>query len=363
MMTGRVLNYYAEGNTARGFYSLYESNLQGLDKIFVLKGGPGTGKSTLIKNLAKEWNEKGYDVEVLHCSRENGSIDGVIIPELKVAVVNGNEPCAIVAKLPGLIEQYIDMSEALDIEKLKKHKKDMIKLTEETDEKYKLAYSKFSEALKIHDEWEKIYISNMDFAKANAITADIIERILKDVRFDKKAVVKHRFFGGATPKGTTDFVPEITKEMPKRYFIKGRPGSGKSSMLKKLAATAEERGIDVEVYHCGFDPHSLDMLIFRELGVVIFDSTSPHEYFPGRDNDEIVDMYEATIAPGTDEKYAAKLADIIKRYKKRVKEGIAALAEAKEIHDSLEEYYRYAMDFSKIEAIKVKINNYIESIK
>jgi ABC-type lipoprotein export system ATPase subunit len=362
-MPGKVLNYFAEGNTARGFYSLYESNLQGLDKIFLLKGGPGTGKSTLMKSIAKKWNDKGYDVEVLHCSRENGSIDGVIIPKLKVAVVNGNEPRAIVAKLPGIIEQYIDMSDALKVEELKEHKMDMLKLTEETDEKYKLAYSKFHEALKIHDEWEKIYINNMDFAKANAITEELIEKVIGENCFDKKAVVKHRFFGAATPKGTTDFVPEITEEISKRYFIKGRPGTGKSSMLKKLAAAAEERGIDVEVYHCGFDPNSLDMLLFRELGIVIFDSTSPHEYFPGRESDEVVDMYEGTIVPGTDEKYDVQLSDIVKRYKKRVREGIAALAEAKELHDRLEEYYTYSMDLNKIEVIREKINQYIEILE
>ena len=33
---------------------------------------------------------------------------------------------------------------------------------------------------------------------------------------------------------------------------------------------------DVEIYHCGFDPHSLDMVIVREVGIAIFDSTSPH---------------------------------------------------------------------------------------
>lgn len=362
IMTAKALNYYAEGNTAKGFYSLYESNLQGLDKVFILKGGPGMGKSTLMKAIAKEWLEKGYDIEILNCSRDNNSIDGVIIPKLKAAIVNGNEPRTIEAKLPGIIEEYVDMSAALNSAMLKEHKDEMIKLKEKIEESYKLAYSKFNEGLRIHDEWEKIYIANMSFPKANAVTAELVDKFFGKTKLNKKATVKHRFFGAATPKGAMDFIPEITEEIGKRYFVKGRPGTGKSSMLKKIAAVAEERGFDVEVYHCGFDPNSLDMLLFRELDFVIFDSTSPHEYYPGKDSDEIIDMYELTVNPGTDEKYAAELEDIVKRYKRRIREGTAALAEAKVLHDKLEEYYTSAIDFSKVDEIKEKILNALNSL-
>lgn len=360
-MPGKVLNYYAEGNTSRGFFSLYESNLQGLDRIFILKGGSGTGKSTLIRSLADEWIKKDYDVEILNSARDNESIDGVIIPKLKVAVVNGKEPDVIKAKLPGLIEQYIDMSEALDSSKLEEHKEELIKLTEEIEGSYQIAYSKFAAALRIHDEWEKIYIENMDFTKANAVAEELTEKFFGAKRLKKESVVKHRFLGAATPMGSVDFLPAITESIGKRYFLKGRPGTGKSSLLKKLAAQAEKRGFDVEIYHCGFDPMSLDMVLLRELDIVIFDSTAPHEYFPDRDNDEVVDMYEITVTPGTDEKYAAKLDDIRKRYKKRIKEGITALSAAKDLNDALEQYYTRAMDFTKVDKIKERIDSYIET--
>lgn len=48
---------------------------------------------------------------------------------------------------------------------------------------------------------------------------------------------------------------------------------------KKIAAAAESRGFDVEMYHCGFDPESIDMVLVRELKFCVFDSTNPHEYF------------------------------------------------------------------------------------
>lgn len=126
-------------------------------------------------------------------------------------------------------------------------------------------------------------------------------------------------------------------------------------MLKKLAAEAENRGFDIEIYHCGFDPHSLDMIIVRELGLAIFDSTAPHEYFPNRDGDEIVDMYEITINSGTDEIFAEQLKDISTRYKNKMTEAISYLARAKTQRDTLENIYVSAMDFTVVDRIKDKV--------
>ena len=303
-MAGKILNYFAGGNTARGFYSLYESNLQGLNSLFILKGGPGTGKSSLMKEVGNQWVERGYDIEFLHCSSDNQSIDGVIIPDLKVGIVDGTSPHVIEPKAPGAVEEYVNLGEAWDADKLKSQKDAILLLSEQISAAFNMAYSQFAHALRIHDEWEKFYIENMDFKKANVLTSKLIQQFFSDSRSDRNGRVQDRFLGAATPLGAVDYVPNLTETVAKRYFIKGRPGSGKSTMLKKLAAEGASRGFDVEVYHCGFDPHSLDMVIVRELGFAIFDSTAPHEYFPERETDEIIDMYEELIVPGTDEKYA-----------------------------------------------------------
>ncbi|MFR1476872.1 MAG: hypothetical protein ACLSB9_14755 [Hydrogeniiclostridium mannosilyticum] len=45
----------------------------------------------------------------------------------------------------------------------------------------------------------------------------------------------------------------------------------------------------------------------------------PHEYFPSRTGDEIIDIYKAAVVPGTDEKYAARLTDAAGEYKAEVR--------------------------------------------
>jgi Cdc6-like AAA superfamily ATPase len=354
-MAGKVKNYFAGGNTAKGFHSLYDSNLQGLDRVFILKGGPGTGKSSLMKKIGNEWLEKGYNIEYLHCSSDNNSIDGVLIPALKVGIVDGTAPHVIEPKAPGAVEEYINLGEAWDAKTLAANKTKIQKLTSEISASFANAYATFKEALEIHDDWEKIYINSMDFQKADQLTNKLIDSFFGKMKLNKKPDIRHRFLGAATPTGAVDFVPNLTEEIPKRYFIKGRPGSGKSTMLKKLAAAAEERGVDTEIYHCGFDPNSLDMLIFRELGIAIFDSTAPHEYFPSRDGDEIIDMYEILIEPGTDDIFADIISKISAKYRNKMQEATSWLAKAKELHDELEEIYVAAMDFSVVDKIHANI--------
>ncbi|MDQ6595252.1 hypothetical protein E2K98_03270 [Bacillus salipaludis] len=361
-MVGKVKNYFAGGNTARGFHSLYDSNLQGLDRLFILKGGPGTGKSSLMKKIGNEWLEKGYNIEFLHCSSDNNSIDGVIIPALKVGIVDGTAPHVIEPQAPGAVEEYINLGEAWNSQKLRFHKNKIQRLTNQISESFQTAYATFNEALDIHDDWEKIYIGSMDFKKADQLTNKLIENFFGKMKLNKKSDIRHRFLGAATPMGAVDFVPNLTEEITKRYFIKGRPGSGKSTMLKKLAAAAEERGVDAEVYHCGFDPNSLDMVILRELGIAIFDSTAPHEYFPSRDGDEIIDMYELLIEPGTDEIYADFITEISGKYKTKMTEATSYLAKAKDLHDELEEIYVSAMDFTVVEKIQSEIREKINEL-
>lgn len=361
-MAGIIRNYFAGGNTAHGFHSLFDSNLEGLDRLFILKGGPGTGKSSLMKKIGNDLAKKGHDIEFLYCSSDSNSVDGVIVPKLKVGIVDGTAPHVIEPKAPGAVEEYINLGEAWDSEKLTLKKDKIVSLNKQISEAFQTAYATFNSALKIHDDWETIYIGSMDFDKADYLTGRLIDTFFGKMKLNKPSLVRHRFLGAATPIGAVDFIPNLTEDIPKRYFIKGRPGSGKSTMLKKLASSAEAKGIDVEVYHCGFDANSLDMLIFRELGIAIFDSTAPHEYFPSRDGDEIIDMYDTVIAPGTDEIFADRIAEVAARYREKMKEATSYLAMAKTLREELEAIYVENMDFSVVDGIRDKIAEQISEI-
>lgn len=362
-VAGKIKNYFACGNTARGFFSLYDGVLEDLNKVFILQGGPGTGKTTLMKKVGEIWAEKGYAIDYIHSPIDNESIDGIKILGLQVGIVNGTAPNHIVPKALGAIEEYINLGEACDAEKLSIEKGRLVQFNKEIQQYLNQAYSVFAEALRVHDDWEKIYIENMDFEKADGLTKKLISLFFGNASLNKKADVKHRFLGAATPIGAVDYVPNLTEDVPKRYFIKGRPGSGKSTMLKKIAAEGQNRGFDVEIYHCGFDPHSLDMIIFRELGITIFDSTAPHEYFPSREGDEIIDVYGSIISIGTDEIFADKIEVLSKQYKDNMKKAISHLAEAKSLRDEVKSIYTDAIDFNTLNTLTEKVQKEIEKLE
>lgn len=350
-MSDLVKPYFACSNTAKGFKNFFDSNLKNLDKIYILKGGPGTGKSTLMKKIASYVQSYSIPTEFIYCSSDSDSLDGLIIRSIKTAIVDGTSPHVIEPTAPGAIEEYINLGVAWDINALTLHKKEILFLQTEISSCYPKAYDLFSKALNVHDDWESIYINQMNFAKANELTNTLIQNLLPQESLNKKSTLFHRFFGASTCKGPINFIPQLTEGIKNQYFIKGRPGTGKSTLLKKILISAQTKGLDVEVYHCSLDPDSLDMLLFPELSLLLFDSTAPHEYFASKPNQHTIDLYSELITPHTDELYKSELDTIKSKYKAIIQEGTSHLAYAKYLHDDLEKYYIQATDFTVIDTI------------
>lgn len=350
-------HYFARGNTARGAHFLYQSAFNGLDKIVVLTGPQGTGKSTILRKISDHLLEKGQHVQCFHSPLQPNDLDGIIATELKIGLVDGR----VCEGIPDCEVVKIDLGQAVDNKLLLSEQLSMIEnLQSELTAVYSKAYETFLTALKIHDEWESYYIESMDFVKADEVAQGLIKELYTGHEKTTPITGRHLFFGAATPKGAFDFIQHLTMPLERRIFIKGRPGSGKSTLLKKLAATAETSGIDVQIFHCGFDPNSLDMLIFPELSTAIFDSTAPHEYFPERNGDEILDMYTLTMSPGTDEAYAVEIAEIKERYSAKMKEATSCLASAEAIDSQIKAIYVNATNFAVVEELGEQIRSEID---
>ncbi|MFD2370029.1 hypothetical protein ACFSO0_08625 [Brevibacillus sp. GCM10020057] len=350
-MAKRERHIYAAGNTARGYRTFYDSVLAGMERIYYLTGVVEGITSRVIETIGKEMARVTDQVEWIHSPFENGKYDGVIFTDWKVAVMDGSYPRQYRPLAQGVTDIQVNLQTSLKVELLTPYAAQITGWNAGIARHSQEAYDAFAEALRIHDEWEAPYIANLDRDKANRVTEELIERLFADEPLGKTARVRRMYLGAATPQGPVDHIMKLTDHLQKRYFIKGRPGSGKSTMLKRLVSEAEQRGLDVEVYHCGLDPHSLDMVILPEKGVALFDSTAPHEYFPSKPTDEVIDMYERAITPGTDEQYADELFDIKARYSQKIKEATACLVAAKELREQLNNVYLEATDQQRLKVV------------
>ena len=86
------------------------------------------------------------------------------------------------------------------------------------------------------------------------------------------------FLGANTAGGFVSRFDQLhtDRRVKKLVILKGGPGCGKSTFMKKLRATAAELGADTECYPCSSDPASLDGLLIPAAGLAIVDGTAPH---------------------------------------------------------------------------------------
>lgn len=359
---GLIKGYFAGGNTSIGFYSLLDEAVKGLDYLYILKGGSETGKSSFMREIGNKLLSRGYDLQFFHCSLDPESLKGILVPKRKIGIVDGTAPNTIDPKYPGVKDEIINLGDYWDTEKLKIHKKQIIKLTDDISKNYKYAYEQFAEAKLLHDEWEKIYLAVMDFNKANQVTDDLMDQIFHHkIEKEEFPTVRKLFFGAATSDGAVNFIDNITEKISKRYIIKGRPGSGKSTLMKKIGLFAESKELSVEYFPCSFDPDSLDMVIIPSLNVAIVDGTAPHVINPDRENDEVVDMFQLCIDSKVEQEKGKELENIESRYKIKMTIGTNYLKEAKRLHDQLEEFYTAATDFHAINKKRDELFNQIFS--
>lgn len=96
----QVTNFFVGANSGEGFRNLFSEmvDIEDTYDFMVLKGGPGVGKNTFMREIGRTMEEAGTAVEYLWCSGDPDSLDGVVLPELRCAVADGTSPHGRVSK-------------------------------------------------------------------------------------------------------------------------------------------------------------------------------------------------------------------------------------------------------------------------
>ena len=90
----QITHFFAGANSGNGFQNLFSEmvDLEDTYDFMILKGGPGVGKNTFMREIGKTMERAGTPVEYLWCSGDPDSLDGVVIPALRCAVCDGTSP-------------------------------------------------------------------------------------------------------------------------------------------------------------------------------------------------------------------------------------------------------------------------------
>ena len=140
-------SYFAASNTERGFLSYFsEIFRERARRCYIIKGGPGTGKSRLMRDLAEAAEDSGWGVEYYYCSSDPDSLDGIFAERGgdSFAVLDGTAPHSEDLISPGCVDNILDLGRFWDSRILRERWHEIGDLGEKKKKAYSSAYRALS---------------------------------------------------------------------------------------------------------------------------------------------------------------------------------------------------------------------------
>ncbi|MDF2592402.1 MAG: ATPase, partial [Clostridia bacterium] len=169
---GKERHLFDSAITPDGLMDYIDTLIKDDYKCYFFEGLHTKGISEILNILAKEYLLKGYDVEIYHQPLNPDRIQTVLVEELGLAFT-------VNYKMKKKSYKLVDLDEVIIPEKLE-GKKDLIaKDSEMKNMLLQEAYKRVYMAKKKHDDMEKSYVPNMDFAAVTEFRKKFIERLKK----------------------------------------------------------------------------------------------------------------------------------------------------------------------------------------
>ncbi len=357
---GKSRHLYLGNNTPEGFFSYYKYILgqREAEKIICIKGGPGTGKSTFMRKIGEELIAQGQDVDFMHCSADGNSLDGIVIRDKKIALVDGTSPHIVDPINPGAVDSIIHLGDYWDQEGIRLNKQAIIDQGESISGIYQMAYNYLGAAGKVYETISKIMNEAVKTEEAYKVFAGIMGKELahKEITANQGKVSKY-FATAITSDGFVSYMDSLIQGCKKIYVVETELGVDVSKMLELFAESSVFRGFDVEEYYCPLRPaQKLEHIVVPALSLAIITSNPFHpleskKYYKSKDR---IFTYRAHWDEISEYRKEV-LEDSSKLFHLLLEQGIDCLRKAKKSHDELENYYIPNMDFGKIEMVRQEL--------
>ncbi len=343
-------SFFLGANTPKGFYSLFNELYNPHEdwNMYIIKGGPGTGKSSLMKKVAARAEKEGYKVERIPCSSDPLSLDGIIIDDLRVAVADGTSPHVINPVFPGVCEHTIDLGQFWNTDKLKINNTKIKKTTITNSGFHKQSISYLKTAAVIENELVCITEKTFKKQKAERFASRFCENNLTVTDKDT-GICKKRFLSAVTPLGIVVQYDTLFNMCDNIITINDNNSTISNYIYRLINEYADTKKIDRILCMCPMNPENkIDHIIFPNIKLAVFTSNMYHPMI--KKNSKIINS-ERFIEESVYSECKNKLSFLNKAKLELIGESINCLEKAKASHDILESYYISAMDFSGVSSM------------
>ena len=341
--------FFASANGYDGFKS-YFSNVfdrDKFDRIFILKGGPGTGKSSLMKRLLFTIGDKA-SAEAIFCSSDSASLDGVIFEssKKKIAILDGTAPHTVDPLYPGAVDEIINLGDAWNRSLLKEKAEIIRKITNLKSTAYKEAY----DYLKICGIICKTVQSDIGSLseESNLLAKSLVNKI------EKKGTRSIRLISSLGKNGF-GYLDTFEKSANEIYKIVGIYGS-EYLFINKLKLLAEKENLMHILAPSPLSPDLYDAIFFPEEKIaVICGNRAPDAKSTVIDTAKLLDQKNISEKRN-------KLEFLWKEHETMLWSAADAFRRASDAHFELEKIYVESMDFSYNDTVFEKIRDEILEI-
>lgn len=332
------IKFFLGANSKNGFMSYFKQLQEYSDsmQLLILKGGPGSGKSSLMKRVLSHSMEKGHKVEIIPCASDPYSLDAFIDYTQGFSMMDGTAPHVQDPALPGALHHIIYTGDLWDIKLLNKNSEKIGKISADISALHlgAGAYIKAAAALL----QENIRYSS-GFLNTKAV-ADFVKKATADFHIGDYKAPKTRLLSAVSVGEITVFEKTLSSLADRIYIIEDIWGGCASAILEQLRSVGNICGSDMILCPCSLIPEKLDHIIFPKERVAF---TTKNSFLSINEGEKIHSSQFYNQLPLADcmrERLNSSGALLTRAY--------GLIKEAKITHDDLEAFYAEAMDFDKM---------------
>ncbi|MGN1345926.1 MAG: hypothetical protein ACI4V1_04020 [Eubacteriales bacterium] len=329
-------SYFAGANTASGFTGLYGeiADERILERVYVIKGGSGTGKSTLMRKIVDAAAKEGFGAECYLCGSDPYSLDCVVL-DGRIAILDGTAPHVRDMVYPGAASSLVDVSKYWDSGILEQHREEIIDCCNAKSACWDSAYRYLRAAEAVDSERTAQAARCFDRSKAAAYIDRWIRRLGKPEAGEAGRTTV-RYTRAVTMRGTF-YLPTLEQTADTVFAVSDAQGCA-VCFLQMFSEKLASAGYDMVLSRLPVTGH-IDGIYLpgKRTAIVTALPAEAGEY-------KVINMTRFVADPLPDGvrgpmRLAAKVEESC------MEEALACLTRAAERHFALEEIYRQAMDF------------------